>query len=202
MSVRVSVVLARLGACLEAVEWMRCRAGQPGGLAATWEACERGDWLAWLAGALHRRGLIERRPLVLIACDCAERALRREREAGREPDPRLWRALEVARDEHSTPEQIQQATREAWNAALVAPYAIAAAWSVAYAASVANAAAANAGAYAAYAATAATDGTYAPAAERREQAAIVRRHVPLADVLRGLESVAIEVQPWPSGVPR
>ncbi len=35
--------------------------------------------------------------LRLWACDCAERALTREREAGREPDARSWRAIEVAR---------------------------------------------------------------------------------------------------------
>ena len=33
----------------------------------------------------------------LFATDCAERALRREREAGREPDARSWRAVAVAR---------------------------------------------------------------------------------------------------------
>ena len=32
-----------------------------------------------------------------LACDCAERALQRERYAGREPDPRSWAAVEVAR---------------------------------------------------------------------------------------------------------
>ena len=33
----------------------------------------------------------------LFAADCAERALRRERRAGREPDPRAWEAVRVAR---------------------------------------------------------------------------------------------------------
>ena len=33
----------------------------------------------------------------LYACDCAERALLREREAGREPDPASWSAVEVSR---------------------------------------------------------------------------------------------------------
>src|SRR5690606_30188392 len=37
------------------------------------------------------------RELRLFACECAERALRRERECGREPDPRLWEAVRVAR---------------------------------------------------------------------------------------------------------
>ena len=35
--------------------------------------------------------------LRIFACDCAERALLREREAGREPDPSTWDALRVAR---------------------------------------------------------------------------------------------------------
>ena len=33
----------------------------------------------------------------LFAADCAERALRRERKAGREPDPRSWAAVKAAR---------------------------------------------------------------------------------------------------------
>ena len=35
--------------------------------------------------------------LRLFACDCAERALLREREHGREPDERSWKAIEVSR---------------------------------------------------------------------------------------------------------
>jgi hypothetical protein len=35
--------------------------------------------------------------LRMFACDCAERALLREREAGREPDQRSWDAVAVAR---------------------------------------------------------------------------------------------------------
>ena len=33
----------------------------------------------------------------LLACDCAERALSRERAAGREPDERSWTAVQMAR---------------------------------------------------------------------------------------------------------
>jgi hypothetical protein len=33
----------------------------------------------------------------LLACDYAERALKREREAGREPDERSWKVIEVSR---------------------------------------------------------------------------------------------------------
>jgi hypothetical protein len=44
----------------------------------------------------HLRGWDERTAR-LFACDCAERALLREREAGREPDERAWQAVRVAR---------------------------------------------------------------------------------------------------------
>jgi hypothetical protein len=40
---------------------------------------------------------LDARVLRLFACDCAERALRRERRLGREPDPRCWEAVRVAR---------------------------------------------------------------------------------------------------------
>ena len=43
-----------------------------------------------------REELIPARTLRLFACDCARRALERERSAGREPDPRSWTAVEVA----------------------------------------------------------------------------------------------------------
>jgi hypothetical protein len=42
-------------------------------------------------------GKLTPRLLREFACDCAERALLRAREAGREPDPRSWAAIEVAR---------------------------------------------------------------------------------------------------------
>ena len=42
-------------------------------------------------------GVVSDRILRLFACDCAERALTRERRAGREPDPRSWEAVRVAR---------------------------------------------------------------------------------------------------------
>jgi len=44
-----------------------------------------------------REEIIPARELRLIACWCAERALKRERAAGREPDARSWAAVEVSR---------------------------------------------------------------------------------------------------------
>jgi len=43
--------------------------------------------------ALH---LLDEREVRLWGCDCAERALEHEREAGREPDPRSWEAIRVS----------------------------------------------------------------------------------------------------------
>ena len=56
----------------------------------------------------------------LWVCDCAERALLREREAGREPDLRSWRAIEVARrfaNGAATAEELDAARAAAWDAA-------------------------------------------------------------------------------------
>lgn len=44
-----------------------------------------------------RPELIDNKTLRLLACDFAERALQRERAAGREPHPDSWRAVEVSR---------------------------------------------------------------------------------------------------------
>ena len=65
------------------------------------------------------------RELRLFACACAERALMRERERGREPDERSWRAVEVSRryamGEADKAELVlaaeSAAARSAWSAA-------------------------------------------------------------------------------------
>lgn len=56
-----------------------------------------------------------------FACACAERALLREREVGREPDPRSWAAIEVARRYargEATVEELATARSAAWAAAV------------------------------------------------------------------------------------
>ena len=63
--------LVQLNACCEAVQWAQ---GYPS-LRAAWEACERGDWMLWLAGRTCRT-LPQRKRLVLAACACARTALR------------------------------------------------------------------------------------------------------------------------------
>ena len=53
-------------ACWEAVKWVGSKS-----LKTAWRDCPRGDWMLWLAGRLD----IDRKLLVLAACDCVETAL-------------------------------------------------------------------------------------------------------------------------------
>ena len=108
------------------------------------------------------------------ALDCAERALVRERESGREPDERSWRAVEVGRAYLSGAagsEELDAARAAAWAAAEAeaAAAAAAAAWAAAEAAwAAADAARAAAAAWAAAEAAwaAAWAASWAAAADR------------------------------------
>ena len=87
-----------------------------------------------------RPELISDRTLRLFACDCAHRALMREREKRQEPDQRLWDAVEVTRrfvDGSATRSELYAATAAAMDAAMDAYGAAygAAAWAAAWAAS-------------------------------------------------------------------
>jgi len=108
---------------------------------------------------------------VLIAADCACRALIHDRAAGREPDPRSWEAVRVARDAGlglATMDRAQEAARAARSAARSAGSS--AAWSAWWAASAASAAsAAWAASWAAWTARAA-----ARAAEAESQTQVRR----------------------------
>lgn len=66
----------------------------------------------------------------LLACDYVERALVREREAGRKPDPRSWAAIEVVR-RHARGRASDCELAAAWDAAEAATWAARAAdvWS-------------------------------------------------------------------------
>ena len=79
-------------ACRGAVEWLRSQGDIT--LDEAWARCERTDWLLWVLGRVHIPRAVLRSRLRLWSFDLAERALHREREEGREPDPR---AIEVAR---------------------------------------------------------------------------------------------------------
>lgn len=58
-----------LGACRDACEWI---AGLPRMSAKrAWETCERGDWLLWITA----RAGVDRRLVVLAACECARLSL-------------------------------------------------------------------------------------------------------------------------------
>jgi len=60
-------LLAKLGACSEARHEAEGKS-----MRRVWDSCERGDWLLWLSAKLR----IDRKLIVLAACDCARTALR------------------------------------------------------------------------------------------------------------------------------
>jgi len=85
-------------------------------------------WLADASEVLHR-----------FACWCAERVLMRERQAGREPDPRSWAAVQAKRDwleGGMTREELETAKSTAWEVDLGTDWSTAqcAAWSDAWSA--------------------------------------------------------------------
>ena len=83
----------------------------------------------WL---LLRKEFLPKKTLHLIACDFAESALKRERKAGREPDPRSWEAIRIKRlwvDGKATDDELEAALNAAWPVAWTAVGAAeAAAW--------------------------------------------------------------------------
>ena len=78
-----------------------------------------------------REELIPAKTLRLFACSCAERALQRERKAGREPDKRCWDAIKIVRRYaigKATEEELSAARSAAWSAESAAWSAESAAW--------------------------------------------------------------------------
>ena len=59
--------LEELDACSEAIGWVETQET----IEQAWQNCERGDWLLWLIGKLD----IDRKRLVLAACECARLSL-------------------------------------------------------------------------------------------------------------------------------
>ena len=59
--------LLDMDACPDAVKWVGRR-----GPKTAWRDCKRGDWMLWAAARLG----VDRKLLVLTACDCAEIALK------------------------------------------------------------------------------------------------------------------------------
>jgi hypothetical protein len=163
-------ILRNLGACSESLAWLAAEQHQT--VAAAWDACPRGDWLLWIAARVG----VDRRILVLAACDCAEPALVHV-PAG-EDRPRI--AIETTRPwarGEATIEEVREARRAAYAAANAASCAADnayadAAYAAANAANAAFAFAAAAAADAADAANAAADAAaYAAAAAAAAAAA-------------------------------
>ena len=67
-------MLVALDACKEALAWARALPATTSPEAA-YLACERGDWILWLLGELHKRGAVTRQTLVLAVCAAARTAL-------------------------------------------------------------------------------------------------------------------------------
>ncbi len=159
-----------LNACTDAVTWVK---GYPD-LASAWQACERGDWMLWLAGRYSGNpGSERRRTLVLAACECARLSLHHVPAGEGLP----LRAIEVG---ESWARRKAGITLDDVHAAAAAATAWAAAWAEAASAE----AAAWAEAASAEAATGAWDAAAAAATATarthtlRKCADIVRKHYP------------------------
>ena len=124
--------LNEMNACPDAVKWVGRR-----GLMTAWRDCKRADWMLWLAGSLD----IDRKLLVLAACDCAETALQYVPEG----EDRPAKAIQVSRNWCGGTAFIGDVR----NAVYAAAYAAYAATNAAYAATNAAYAATNAATYAA-----------------------------------------------------
>ena len=68
-----SDALVRLCACDDAVEW----ASEQPSAEVAWQACQRGDWLLWIARRVASHGDAEHRAVVRAACACARTTLHR-----------------------------------------------------------------------------------------------------------------------------
>ena len=146
-------VKGRLELCLNGYhwseDWFDALVYARGNVAAIVEVPSRGNRTHGTKGCSRWQTLVAAvnvdRELRLFAVDCAERALHRERDAGREPDPRSWAALDVARryaDGTATVADMDvaraAASAAAWAAAKAAAWdaAKAAAWAAASAAEI------------------------------------------------------------------
>jgi hypothetical protein len=146
---------ANHGVCGKAVEWIMTLPARAT-MADAWRKCAMADWMLWALHEIKHRSWPGPRH---FACDCTEKALLRERAAGREPDPISCRTVEMAR---------------AYLDGTATAAEMAAAWAAAVrVSSVASAARASARASAWAAASAAGE-----AAERRWQADRLRHYVP------------------------
>ena len=151
----IDQLLIDLHACPEAREWAKGK-----DLHTVWSACERGNWLLWLASRMiDKPGWHTHQEIVLAACACAESALKHVPDGEARPREAIEMARKWARGK-ATVKQVKSAAA----AASVAAYAFSAASNAAYAFSAAsNAASVAFGAYA-YAAAEASSVAYASTA--------------------------------------
>jgi hypothetical protein len=159
--VKLTDLLRQLDACDDALNWAEGRHVDE----AAWLACERGDWLMWLAVRIG----VPRPLIVLAACDCARLALPLVPEG----ESRPLRAIEVAEAWALGDQTVSR--EDCWAAYAYAATASAAAAATAYASAAAAAAAAtayaSAAAAAAYAASADASAAYAASADASAAAA-------------------------------
>jgi hypothetical protein len=129
-----------------------------------WRDCNRADWMLWIAGRLN----IDKKLIVLAACDCAETTLKYVPDGEERPA----KAIQTSRNWCNGTATIQECRDAAYAAADAAAYAAYAAAYAAYAA----ADAAYAAAYAAYDAYAAADAARAKA--HKTNTDLVRKRIP------------------------
>ena len=164
--------LQNLKACLDAVDWVGRKS-----LKTAWAKCERGDWMLWYA---HRAG-VDRKLLVLAACDCASTALQYVPDGELRPALAIQAARDWCAGTGTARAAAGAAARAAAEAARAAAWATAraAAWAAAWAAAraAARAAEATGGAEAAGAAAWAARAA-AEAAAHKQCADLVRARIP------------------------
>jgi hypothetical protein len=143
--------LESLHACSEAKNWVGDKT-----INQAWAECPRADWMMWLLGSMiDKPGWPTRQQVVLLACDCAETALKYVPEGEDRPRQAILTTRAWARGEASI-EQVRAAAYAAYAYVANAAYA-------AYAAAYAANAAARAAYDAAYAAADAADAARAAA---------------------------------------
>src|SRR6478609_3414827 len=166
--------LSNVGACDEAKRWLaaeRLRAPMATKSQERWDACQRGDWMLWLAAKAN----VDRKRVVMAACACARLALVHVPAGEMRPLAAIETAEAWCRGE-ATIEQVKAARDAAWRA------------SAAYAAYAASADAYADAAYAAaYADAAYADAAYAACSSTLARCADeVRKHIAWSEVERGL----------------
>ena len=164
-----------LGACTEAVEWLRKKNYKS--LKTAWRYCPRGDWMMWLVNHCDPSE-DQLAPIVLVTCEFVELAtlfcspVGEELLAGCTQTARSWVAGEA------TLVEFRVAAEAAWAATLIPWPAVAAEGNDAWAARVSMRAAAEAAEDAGEAAEDAGDAAEAAwAATNRKCADIVRKHL-------------------------